>query len=183
MWSQNIPEVEGKILDIDFESVSQKIRELWGKQIFDGILKAQWFQNTNWEKLRVKQEWEKVVVEHKRKIEGTEWVKSYQETGFEAKDFQSVVDTLLAVWMTSAGLPSVKRRISFLLENLENTYNNVRFDFDEYSELDGKWGIPMLLEIESSTKENVLDAAIKLGIDPKKVISYGPPELITHYHR
>jgi hypothetical protein len=178
----NIPEIEAKILDVWSENeLVTKIATLWAQQIFEWELRAQWLVNSNGEAVRVRQEWTgRVSVEHKRKIEWwEEGIKQFQETGFVATDYDAVIATLLALWLTISGFPSVKRRVSLLLQ-WDSTKDDIRFDIDTYSNLEDH-PIPTLLEIESSTIENVRRGAQMLGYGPERLCNYGPQELIRHY--
>ena len=172
-------EIEGKILDVDPTRISKQIRALGWAYISDEELKAQWLVNTNWEAIRVRQEGDRVAVEHKKKIH-TEWdIKAFQETGFEATNFNDVIKTLLALGLVESWLPSVKRRIKHIL-----SINWIKwtFDIDAYSSLPGFEGIPNpLLEIESNTRENVITWAQLLEFWKDQLNSMWPRELAIFY--
>jgi hypothetical protein len=184
MLTPDAPEIEAKILDIGSEiDLSDQLIELWAQLIFEWELRAQWLININREAVRVRQEWtDRVSIEHKRKIEWWEpGIKQFQETGFVATDYDSVIATLLALWLTTSGLPSVKRRVSFLLQWARGE-DDIRFDIDTYSDLE--WhAIPTLLEIESSTIADVRRGAQMLGYGPEQLCDYWPRELLAHYSK
>ena len=181
-------EVEAKILEVTPESIKDFLESLRAKPFFNGILRAQWMCNINGEKLRVRQEWELIKVEHKLIAPASEiGIKSAKETGFSANNFQDVVDTLLVVGFTREGLPSVKRRVSYLIG--ENKESGVVLDFDTYIELMGKkWqednpAIPTFLEIESKKwQEEVIQIAKILGFHESNLKDWWPVKLFQHYY-
>lgn len=160
MSSNNTPEIESKILEVTPEELSDKLQLIGARQIFDGMLRAQWLRNGDeWDdsdgrkKLRIRQEWKIVVVERKLAIKGAnDGIKVADEKRFYTDSFNDVVDVLLAVGFTRIWLPSVKRRVTYLIGDEET---GVKLDFDTYIELMGKYGtldnpvIPTLMEIES----------------------------------
>lgn len=194
MSSNNTPEIESKILEVTPEDLSEKLQLIGARQIFDGELRAQWLCNGDeWDdpegkkKLRVRQEWDIVVVERKLAIKGiNDGIKVADEKSFHADKFSDVVDVLLAVGFTRIWLPSVKRRVTYLIGD-EKT--GVKLDFDTYIELMGKYGtldnpvIPTLMEIESKrSKQEVFDTAGLLGFDVIDLNDCGPRELFKYYH-
>lgn len=194
MPSNNTPEIESKILEVTPEELSEKLQLIGARQIFDGELRAQWLRNGDeWDdpegkkKLRVRQEWDIVVVERKLAIKGAnDGIKVANEKSFHADRFNNVVDVLLAVGFTRIWLPSVKRRVTYLIGDEET---GVKLDFDTYIELMGKYGtldnpvIPTLMEIESKrSKQEVFDTAALLGFDPIDLNDCGPRELFKYYH-
>lgn len=160
--NNHLPEVEAKILDTTEAKMRDKILSLGFSYHLTYNLKAQWLINpANGEKLRVRQENDIVMVEHKAPVVGaSDQIKSLQETGFEARDFEAVIATLCLVGLEKVGFPSVKKRVSYVLDMHAN--KRVRLDFDTYSELMGK-PIPEFLEIEATTEETVYLTAKALG--------------------
>lgn len=163
------PEVEAKILDTTEAGLLPRLTELGFKPYFEGILKAQWLINpANGQKLRVREEVNTltgesiVMLEHKAPVAGASaHIKSLQETGFEARDFEAVIKTLCLVGLERVGLPSIKTRVSHVL-NYSDSENKVRLDFDTYSNLMGK-PIPEFLEVEATNEESVYKTAEALG--------------------
>lgn len=187
MNSSDTPEIEAKILETSPERLSKELERIRARKIFDGILRAQWLENVNGERLRVRQEGQIIMVEHKLMANsGTDGIKSWKEKGFEAKKFQDVVDTLLAVGFVRVWLPSVKRRVSYIIGNEDD---GVKLDFDTYLELMGKYGtqdkpvIPTLLEIESKKSiEEVKGTAFLLWFHESHLKDWGPVKLFQHYY-
>lgn len=175
------PEVEAKILDTTEVQLLPRLTELGFKPYFEGILKAQWLINpANGEKIRIRQENNIVMVEHKAVAEGgSDQIKSRQETGFEARDFEAVIATLCKIGLEKAGQVSIKRRASYI-RNLDSD-RQVRLDFDTYSSLIGK-SIPEFLEIESNSPEKVYETAEALGFQKSDCRNYGTQELFRHYY-
>lgn len=183
MTTLRVPEIEGKILDIDSESLIARIYELNWLKVFKWELSAQWLVNPyNWEKLRVRQEWDKIFVEHKESIKSTvSWIKTNQETGFEAVSFDEVIATLDKVWLQKHGLKSVKYRVSYILEWIGVEWHIAKLDIDTYSDLQGET-IPTLLEIEAASQEIVIRVAELLGYHESDLRDFGPVELLKHYY-
>lgn len=97
------------------------------------------------------------MIEHKtRGQKGSAQIKSLQETGFEARDFDAVIATLGLVGLEKSGFLSIKRRVSYVLDY--PSAKQVRLDFDTYSDLIGKT-IPEFLEIEATNEAQVYDTA------------------------
>lgn len=111
-------EVETKILDTTEAELLPKLQSLGFKPYFKGVLKAQWLVNPyGGEKLRIRQENDIVMVEQKMPAPGSNVnIKSLQETGFEARGFEEIIETLLKVGLEKVGFPSVKRRVSYILD-------------------------------------------------------------------
>lgn len=135
----------------------------------------------NGQKLRVRQEGEIVMIEHKSPI-GKEdlGIKSLQETGFKAHDFEAAIETLCLVGLKKVGLPSVKYRVSHVLD-YQDPKKKIRLDFDTYSDLMGK-SIPEFLEIESTSAERVYSTVEALGFQKSDCRNFGPKELFKSYY-
>ena len=132
------------------------------------------------ERIRVRKEGEIVMIEHKAPAPGAqEGIKSMQETGFEARDFDMVIATFKKIGLEEVGLPSVKHRVSYILH--PNTEEQVRLDFDTYSELMGK-PIPEFLEIESNSADRVYEIALALGFQKSDCRNFGAKQLFEHYY-
>lgn len=179
MSSANTLEVEGKILDINYEELVRKISNMDAILVCTWTLRAQWLININGEKLRVRQEWTKISVEHKEfRKSDISGIKTNNETGFEADSFDNIINTLLKVWLKRHWLLSVKSRVSFLLQWKNQ---GVKLDIDTYHNL--QWeSIPSLLEIEASSHEIVVKVAGLLGYSESDLKDYGPIELLRHYY-
>ena len=122
------------------------------------------------------------MIEHKEPARGgTEHIKSNEETGFEARDFEAAIATLSKVGLEKVGLPSIKRRVSYV-RDYSDPDNKVRLDFDTYSNLKGK-SIPEFLEIEATNSEKLYTTAEALGIERSDCKKYGPEDLFKHYYQ
>ena len=176
------PEVETKILGATERQLLPKLRGMGFKPHFEGILKAQWLMNpANGQKIRVREENDIVMVEHKAPAFGTsDQIKSLQETGFEARSFDATIKTLCLVGLEKFGLLSIKKRVSYVL-NYSDPVNKIRLDFDTYSELMGK-SIPEFLEVEATNPENVYEMVEALGFQRSDCRNYGPKELFRYYY-
>ncbi|MFA6090743.1 MAG: hypothetical protein WC774_03130 [Candidatus Gracilibacteria bacterium] len=177
----HLPEIEAKILDTTETELLPRLTELGFQPYFEGILKAQWLINpANGEKLRVRQENDIVMIEHKESLGGLDiQMKSNQETGFEARDFDAVIATLEKVGLQRVGTVSIKRRVSYIRD--ADTHQQVRLDFDTYTNLRGKT-IPEFLEIEATCAEDVYETAIALGFQKSDCRNFGSRELFKYYY-
>lgn len=181
MALENELEVEGKILDINLEELIDRIYALGGKKVFEWELRAQWLINVNGEKIRVRKEGSKILVEHKAwQKSAIAGIKTNKETRFWADNFEDVIGTFLRLWFKNHVQLSVKNRVSFILEWIDPT-GVVKLDIDTYSDLQSEI-IPPLLEIEAGTHEVVVKVAELLGYNASDLKDYGPVELLRHYY-
>lgn len=107
-------------------------------------------------------------------------IRFLKETGFETLSFDASIVALGLLGLDRSGLPSVKSRVSHVLDYNDQT-ERVRLDFDTYSNLMGK-PIPEFLEIEAKYEERVYAMADALGIDRSALKDYGPLDLFRHYY-
>ena len=180
--NQSWTEIETKLLEVTEARLLPRLQELGFQPYFSGELKAQWLINpTNGKKLRVRQEGDSVMIEHKSPLApGGVGMKSMKETGFSARDFDAAIETLCLVGLEKVGLPSVKRRVSHVL-NYNHPTDWARLDFDTYSNLMGR-AIPEFLEIESSHEDTVYAIVEILGFNKSDCRNYGPADLFNHYY-
>jgi hypothetical protein len=138
---------------------------------------AVWMKNkTTWHKVRIREEWSKVVIEEKRKIETVEknikWA-----TEIKHKNKWSTFIEEVILWETDWYIQinkSVKTRISFILKNW------VKIEFDKYLDLD--WmKIPEFAEIESTKYEEILETVKLLWLNENVLKNWNAWELASYY--
>jgi len=178
MNNSNNTEVEAKILDVSHTDLEEKIHDLWWKKIFDWILDAVWMVNVNWERVRVRKEWDKTMTEYKKLIWGNDNFKENIEIPYSPDSHENQIKVFEALWLKQANR-SIKRRVSYLLENNDDFWK-VQLDFDKYSDLD--WmEIPELLEIEASSWEVILKVAEILWFKEEDLKNWWARELAENY--
>jgi len=174
-------EVEAKILEISHKDLEEKLISLGAKFDSDQELVAYWLENINWNRLRVRKEWSKVIIEHKDFLEGGSFSKQAQETWYETNDLESVLSVFQKIWLKIIS-ESTKRRVSYIIEN-DPTFWKVKFDFDTYTSIDWKTvNIPEFLEIEAATEAFILDIASSLNINKEDLKNWTLVELMKHYN-
>jgi len=120
------------------------------------------------------------MIKHKESLGGLDTqMKSNQETGFEARDFEAAIATLEKVGLEKIGPLSVKGRVSYIHD--ADSDEQVRLDFDTYSEFRGK-SIPEFLEIEAVYAEKVYITTEALGFQKSDCRSFGSRELFKYYY-
>lgn len=171
-------EKEIKILDVNSREIEKKLKNLWAKKTFDGVIHDIYYDfpgdkmEYNKRLFRVRKKWETHLYTIKRKRKKIkewweEWVKIADEWEREITD----VDSFRAV-LEKYGMKKIrekkKHRISYSLKKLE-------FDIDKYD------GMPTLLEIEAHTIEEINKYIEKLWLKNHTTKSFGSRWLYQYY--
>jgi adenylate cyclase class 2 len=168
-------EIEVKILDIDCSQIKEKLLSLGAKKIFEGVLEAIHYTNNQLKKtnnkLRVRKEGEKTILCLKEPL-SFENAKIVDEFEIEVEDIEKTHQILEKLGYTTKRRSS-KMRISYLLDG-------THYDFDKYYE-DFDY-IPEFLEIESSSYEEILKCAKRLGLEESQLTSLSTSDLIKKYN-
>ncbi len=172
-------EIESKILDVSHMDLEKKLFELGARKIFEWELKAIWLVNINWKKVRVRQEWDKVMIEYKEDVWTDSSIKQMKEIWFEADSFDKVLEVFELLWFEKLH-KSIKKRVSYWLVNHEEFWN-IQFDFDNYSDLEWRDDIPEFMEIEASSKDIIIKVANILWFKESDCKSFWPKELLEYY--
>ncbi len=181
MWASNI-ETEFKVLWVWHKEIEQNLFELWAKKIFDWVLTAIFYgQNTiidgqeKYIEIRVRSDWDIVIVENKKQIFWNGNWKVMQEAWFETKSMDDVCKFFESIWFNKIR-QSIKQRVSYLINN---NNESIQFDFDKYSDLD--WmETDEFLEIEWN-EELIYEYAKKLGISEYRLLNWWAKELSDYY--
>jgi len=102
------------------------------------------------------------------------------EIGYDVDNVENQLKIFEILWVKLEELNrSIKRRVSYLIE--DNTeFWNIRFDFDEYSDLD--WmKIPEFLEIEATSWKVILQVAELLWFKEEELKDRDARELAEYY--
>lgn len=176
IWTNK--ELEVKILWVDFDSISEKITEIWWVlEFFRTRFEAVWMKNSEWKKFRIRKEWDKVKVEHKEMVPNWDWLKEAIETWFSSDNFEWTINFFEKIWFKEISR-DVKNRTSFILKNMWDW--ETRIVIDEDSNL---WwlNIPTFIEIEAFSKEVILEVARLLWFDERDFRDWWAEDLIKFY--
>ena len=171
-------EFESKILEISADNYRDIIVNiLWWVEKNKVSMTAVWMKNKiTWHKIRIREEWNNVVIEEKRKIETVEKNIKWATEIKHKNKWKTFIEEVI-LWETDWYIQlnkSVKTRISFILENW------VKIEFDKYSDLD--WmEIPEFAEIESTKYEEILETAKLLWFNENALKNWNAWELASYY--
>lgn len=173
-------EKESKILEVDFEKMSEKIVSIWWKlDFFKQKFTAVWVQNELKYKYRIRQEWENVVNEHKEILSSNNWVKDADETPMRVYDFEEARAFAKVIWFKEISF-SVKDRTQYILDLTKEWKWEVKIVLDDYSDLDGL-KIPTLLEIEALNREVIVEVAKLLWYNESDLKDWSARNLFEYY--
>lgn len=164
-------EIEVKILEVDFDKISDRLVEMGAKKVFDDEICSIMLDDDKdnikkrKETLRIRTEGKKNVLTFKTHIKNKD-AKVKEETELEFSDFENMKKIFERLGYTQK-VRHRKDRISYKIDN-------VKFEFDKYKdELDH---IPRFLEIEGPDIDTIYTWADKLGFkkeDCKKWSIFG----------
>ncbi len=178
-------EKEIKILDIDMEEVSEKLRKLWAKKNFEWFIHDTYYDfpdewkdkmEANSRIFRIRQKWDEHIYTIKRKrkkIKKEEWINAKDEHETAISDLASFVRVLEKYGMGKTR-EKKKYRISYSLDGVE-------FDIDDYYIWDDRNEIPPLLEIEASGNDEIQKWVKKLWLENHEQKVFGSRGLFKHY--
>lgn len=185
-------ELESKIIEVDFDTMDNKIRAIGAELEFQKTqFTAIWMQNERWEKLRVREEGSEVKVEVKNMFASVAWVKvAGESTPIIYDDLSNALRSYMAKWYVEIS-KSVKKRTSYLLNLSSSPVHPVKLVIDEYSDLDGM-RIPPLLEIEVEANSNtpeiveacknvIVEVANLLGYSEEDLKDWSAKDLVDYY--
>ncbi len=167
-------EIEVKILEIDCQSVNQKLESLGAKKVFEGEVTASYYDFSNGKLgkdglvLRLRKKEQTVELTLKKKLSQAE-AKIMQEYEVNVTNFEAMQNILYGLGLKEIKTAK-KHRISYVLDDLH-------FDLDTYS------GIPTFLEIEAPTLEKVREYVVKLGFSMKDTRPWSGGDLLWYYKK
>ena len=172
---------QSKILERSAEQYREKIFEIfpWVVEKPEIKMVAVWVENKEkWHKVRIRLEWNEVVIEEKIKLEDSNpKIKSNKEIKYKNKSetFDGEIKAWGLEWYEEISR-NIKTGISFVLENW------VKIEFDKYSDL--SWiEIPEFAEIEWPDYENIVDTAKTMWISEDKLLNWSTMELYDYYKK
>lgn len=135
-------EIEAKILNINKENIIKTLTDLWAKYIWSYDLKSIFLENINWKICRIRDEWDKTIINMK-----TEWIISdgvkqseEYEIFFEKQFYESII-FFEKIWFKK-------------IKALRKKRTNYEFLWIQYS-IDENYTIPDTLEIEAKNIDEV----------------------------
>lgn len=162
-------EIEVKFLNVNPDSIKEKLKEIGAKKIFERMYKRKVFDYPDFRLdkagawLRLRDEEEKITLTFKQRL-GMEKGEngndiSMEETGIQVNDFDATADMLFKLGFIEKHYVENKR-IRYMLGDIE-------FDIDFYPQLEP------FIEIETSSWEKIDEAIKLLNLNPadKKICS------------
>lgn len=169
-------EIETKILDIDRVKVENKLIKLGAKKIFEGELKAVFFDKDNeikgnYKVFRLRQEGNEVKLTHKTPEKKQGIAKVAKEIEISVSNFD----------VTKEMLEALGYKIFQKARKIRTSYklNNVRIEFDNL--LDDDNFIPEFIELESDNLDDIYELVTKLNFKKKDCKNWGFHELVNYY--
>jgi len=164
-------EIEVKILGVDADALAKKLELLGAKKVFDGVLKATWFDNggrlrKQGKVLRLRRAGNKTVLCSKSIISKT-GAKVMDEREVEVMDYEATKKVLEGLGFAPT-LTLSKKRVSYEIKG-------TRFEIDSCE------GIPPFLEIEGSNEEQVFEWVERLGYKKEDAKPWTFSEVFDYY--
>ncbi len=160
-------EIETKIINIDFNLILKRLKQINARKVFDSIVESIYFKAQPY-LLRIRKIGNVNTLTLKVKDKKTGSIKVMDEYEVEVSDFDTM-RTILNLLGYKEYIQFKKRRIHFKL-------NNVSFELDKM--LDEYNHIPWFLEIEAQNKEDIDKYISLLGLNSYPRVDVGVEELI-----
>jgi adenylate cyclase class 2 len=168
-------ELEVKILDIDKDVLTMRLRKLGAKQLQDTKLEVYWFgvkgglDKQKWY-LRIRKYSDgKIEVTWKGKSKKLGVSRTHKEINFLISDFESMSNLFKELGLVNHAFQE-KYRTSWQLKDW-------RFDLDTYP------GMPPYLEIEGTSEKHIQEAIKLLGLENHKTWNEGEKTLIMKEYK
>ncbi|MBI4059703.1 class IV adenylate cyclase [Candidatus Giovannonibacteria bacterium] len=154
-------ELEAKFLDIDPDSLHEKLKEIGAKLVHpERLMKRKVFdfpderleKEGGW--VRVRDEGDKITLSYKRLVDRT--LHGTKEITVEVSDFEKTCDILIAAGLQADAYPETKRE-KWELEGSEITIDT------------WPW-IPTFVEIEAGSEDKLKEVVKKIGLDWSKAM-------------
>ena len=169
-------EIETKVLEVDADSVAEKLNKLGAEKIQDVMLKVDWFSLPNLVKenhpwyLRVRSYSSgKTEITWKGKPEITGTVRKVEEINVLVDDHEKTKKLFLSLGLVCYAHQE-KKRVSWKLLN-------VQFDMDTYPKM------PTYLEIEAESEKEIVDMMKKLDLGKLSTWNEGERVLIERKYQ
>jgi len=170
-------EIEVKILDIDVKAVTEKLKSLGAKQVFDGemLVYLYDFDDMRLQKkgsilrLRSKGEVSELAFKQKVNQDKAKVMKEYEIIFREHSDAEKILAEL--------GLKKIGNYARYKKHRTSFKLGTASFELDTYA------GIPTFLEVEARTLEDVEMWVKKLGFSMKDAKPWSGRDVSNHYGR
>lgn len=162
-----INELEVKILEIDWESLKEKLNSAWGIISFLWNLKNHFFKNNEGKKLRIREVWNRFIMTYKDRLE-TASIMYNEEYEVSFNKLEPMIDILKRIWFVKYW-ESSKYRISY-------TFDWIHFDFDTM-----EW-IPEFVEVEANDFESLKKWVEFLWFSMDDTVSLTERQIKEHYN-
>lgn len=180
MQNSQTLEIESKVLEVDEDSLSKKIVSIgWVLSFKDRVIKTIKMKDENWNKVRLRDDWQKILAERKWKKNQNWTIKKREEDILSVHcSLSNWVDYYTWKWYEEVSR-NVKTRTTYILY-LGKRWWKVKLEFDTYSDL---WWleIPTLLEIEAESEKVIVRVAKLLWINCSKLSDWWASELWDYY--
>lgn len=133
-------EIEVKILEINKEELISKLENLWAIKTFEWDIENEFYENSDWKRIRLRKIWWKNIMTFKVKQE-SENMKSNMEYEVEFVEYETFKIILENIWFKFYA-KTYKKRISYHLWD-------ITFDIDDFP------GIPTFVEVEAQNEQDV----------------------------
>ncbi len=162
-------EIEVKVLEIDKDAVIDRLVSLGSEKVFDGPLYAVYFVNDSLppgSSLRLRRKGDKSFLTFKTPVSVSD-VKVCDELEVEVSDFDLMKELFLRLGFRVSFVDS-RRRISFRVKN-------------SLVEIDLYDNIPPFLEVESPSKDELVEVLGLLGFSLSQAKPWDRKQLINYY--
>jgi len=169
-------EVEIKVLEVDRERLEAILQKAHAQKTFEGELYARFFDDSEksitqkGDVLRIRKEGEEIILAYKNHISHEE-AKVMEEYEVILPDADPMIHILACL-----GLTVIKETRK---HRTEYVWDQIKFVFDEY--LDNMSFIPVFLEIEATSIDELEKGLHLLQLDKTMAKSWSTYDLIQHY--
>ena len=158
-------EYEGRILEIDIDSVVKKLQELGAKKVANRTMKRYIFNIGDNEWLRLRDDSVNVTLTHKKIISDTiDGTKENEVIVSNMNEMLKIFENLGYKWQNY----QENKRVSYILDGVE-------------IEIDTWPKIPTYLEIEGKNEEDIFSTAKKIGYKKEDLVFIGVRKIFDKY--
>ncbi len=164
-------EIELVVLEVDKSAIISKLLELGAKKVFEADMKQVQYVSGDL-KIRVREEGDKILFNLKKPVKDAEF-KMSEEYEVEVQDYEKM-NTILSHLPLKFKRTLNKHRESYKL-------GTVKFEFDTYQ--DEHSFVPTFVELEGENKDDLYEAAEKVGFEKESLTSLSTSQIIKHYSK
>lgn len=170
-------DIEVKIFDIDIEATLAKLQDLGATYVGEKLLSAVLLDTPRRDlvrmngSLRLRKENDRSIITYKTLKSKNEF-KSIKEIEVEVTNYEKAKELLFAMGYSNVYRSYQKKRFEFHLKNAVVYVDKYLNEFEK---------IPVFIEIEAQTEQEILKTLELLGIDRSKAKNYALSDLIRIY--